>query len=234
MPSGQPPLSATDIQCLEAWVSNLSAQPSDAGSDGVPPKDSGTTCAAPQTSCGGVCVNLQTDAMNCGKCGNKCAVACSSGMCVATCPMGTTNCGGSCVDTKVDPNNCGTCGKVCGNGQTCVAGACTCGATVSFSSQVQPIFTASCTAAACHGGIMPAQGLDLTAGKSYSLLVGHAASECSNRTRVIPSDVTGSYLWSKLTGTNMCFGSQMPKIGGLSQSQTDTIRAWICSGAKNN
>jgi hypothetical protein len=36
----------------------------------------------------------------------------------------------------------------------------------------------------------------------------------------------------KLTNTNLCFGTQMPKSGrSLPQSEVDLIAAWICSGA---
>ena len=69
--------------------------------------------------CGGSCVDLNKDALNCGACGG----ACSTG---ATC------CGGACDDLSLDVANCGTCGSactvangssVCGNGQ-CAVGSC--------------------------------------------------------------------------------------------------------------
>jgi hypothetical protein len=80
------------------------------------------------------------------------------------------------------------------------------------------------------------QGLNLSTGKSYSNLVNVSAGECSDgRKRVVPGSPPTSYLVQKLTGVNMCSGSQMPKQGqGLPSAQTQTIVNWICSGAPNN
>jgi len=106
---------------------------------------------------------------------------------------------------------------------------------VSFSGTVQPIFTASCVTNACHGGVMPQKGLVLVAGKSYSSLVNVLATECNDgRKRVVPGSGSTSYLLQKLLGVNMCFGSQMPKVGSLTAAQTQTISNWICNGAPNN
>jgi hypothetical protein len=82
---------------------------------------------------------------------------------------------------------------------------------------------------------MPAQGLNLSAGMAYADLVGVAASECSDgRQRVLKGDAVKSYLIQKLTGTNMCSGTPMPKTGSLSGSQVALIGSWICAGAPNN
>ena len=52
---------------------------------------------------------------------------------------------------------------------------------------------------------------------------------------VTPGDVSKSYLENKLTGIGMCSGSQMPKAGSsLPAADLAKIRAWICSGAKND
>jgi hypothetical protein len=42
----------------------------------------GTECAAPLVRCGRFCVDLQTDGLNCGVCGNACAVSCVTGICM--------------------------------------------------------------------------------------------------------------------------------------------------------
>lgn len=58
-------------------------------------------CAGGQTCCGTTCVNLATDAMNCGTCGTACSAGAQPGCC-----------GGSCVDL-VSNTNCGACGRDC-------------------------------------------------------------------------------------------------------------------------
>lgn len=71
--------------------------------------------------------NLNSDASNCGACGNTCppGYQCNNGSC--TCPPGTVDCGGQCVDISTDASNCGACGNICSfpNAQgICNAGAC--------------------------------------------------------------------------------------------------------------
>jgi hypothetical protein len=66
-------------------------------------------CTIGRTCCGGGCVNLNNDPMNCGACGTHCAGAnnlCSGGTCVApcaanvaTCATGSYCCGTSCCHT---------------------------------------------------------------------------------------------------------------------------------------
>jgi hypothetical protein len=52
---------------------------------------------------------------------------------------------------------------------------------------------------------------------------------------VVPGDVQGSLLIGKLTGTNLCNGSQMPKGDPpLAPELIDTIASWICQGAEDN
>jgi hypothetical protein len=104
----------------------------------------------------------------------------------------------------------------------------------SYATDVHPIWVAQgCASGACHSGARPAEGLELsTAAIGYSKLVNVASGQCSTRKRVVPNDVATSYLMNKLTGSGMCFGSQMPKAsGGLSQLELDTVRSWILSNA---
>jgi len=79
---------------------------------------------------------------NCGGCRMACDIAtadqCTAGACdcasepgVGACEGATPNCCGGgigCVDLMADPNNCGACGRSCGEGESCVAGVCACGA----------------------------------------------------------------------------------------------------------
>jgi hypothetical protein len=72
----------------------------------------GVCCPTGQTACGGVCVDEQTNASNCGQCGNSCgAGSCLNGSC--SCPAPGVVCGGACVDVGTDNNNCGSCGTIC-------------------------------------------------------------------------------------------------------------------------
>jgi phospholipase C len=73
--------------------------------------------------CGGNCVDLQSDANNCGACGVRCGAGqCAGGACA--CPGALVTCGGACVDTQSDTANCGGCGNACPNGSGCLAGRC--------------------------------------------------------------------------------------------------------------
>ena len=94
--------------------------------------DSGGTidgggCVPGRTLCGAVCVDTESDPINCGGCG----VACAAGeACVgrryeaAGCPGTQMDCGGMCVDTQSNDVHCGGCGFVCGPKQRCTMGMC--------------------------------------------------------------------------------------------------------------
>jgi hypothetical protein len=76
----------------------------------------------------------------------------------------------------------------------------------------------------CHGGL--AQGFSL------SSWIGVAASECKDLDLVAPGDPEHSYIIRKLTGTGMCSGVRMPKVGGpLPPAKIQQIYDWICEGA---
>jgi hypothetical protein len=117
-------------------------------------------------------------------------------------------------------------------GGTCIS----CGAPVSLSAQVQPIFTSTCATAGCHTGAHPQAGLTLGAGQSWSNLV-NVRSGCSDgRLRVTAGETAHSYLINKLTGVGMCSGTRMPggSAAPLNNAQMAAIRGWICEGAPNN
>ena len=69
------------------------------------------TCPHGETCCDGGCVDLNTNALHCGRCD-------------VACPPGQTCCDGACKDLQSDPANCGECGKRCPPGKVCVAGRC--------------------------------------------------------------------------------------------------------------
>lgn len=62
-----------------------------------------------------------------------------------------------------------------------------------------------------------------------------AAVECSDqRKRVLPGQPSQSYVIDKLMNVDICFGTQMPKLGAVPSAQITTIANWICEGAPNN
>jgi hypothetical protein len=108
---------------------------------------------------------------------------------------------------------------------------------VSFSADVQPIFTANCAFVGCHAAPAPQEALDLRAGRSYARLVNVDSRGCRRFKRVLPGRPDASYLLFKLAGPPQeCFsGDRMPDLAPpLPASDQDTIRAWIAQGAPNN
>lgn len=99
-------------------------------------------CRPGETLCGGtLCVDVTTDASNCGYCWNECRFqllgaehanpTCRDGLCGIECVAGWANCDGldanGCeTELNVDPLHCGACGNQCDTaaGQPCVAGRC--------------------------------------------------------------------------------------------------------------
>jgi cytochrome c peroxidase len=86
------PLEITDDEAhdLEAFLRSLTGQPvsPDLTADlrpAPPPPPQGPMCTPPMTMCGTTCVDTDSDAMNCGACGNVCPVnkpTCAVGTCV--------------------------------------------------------------------------------------------------------------------------------------------------------
>lgn len=86
-------------------------------------------CPESETRCSNNCVNLQTDASNCGRCGTACTRSedCRDGICAAgdvACQEGQTRCSNTCVNTSNDVLNCGTCGVICAIDEECTGGTC--------------------------------------------------------------------------------------------------------------
>ena len=121
-----------------------------------------------------------------------------------------------------------------GGGTADAAAACT--GTVSYATDVQPIFSGNCTSGPCHNPQRLSGELDLTSPDSYSQLLGVASSECDGRVRVTAGDVAQSYLFDKVTGAECPGTDPMPPPGlpALSAAQIDTLRTWICTGAADD
>ena len=112
-----------------------------------------------------------------------------------------------------------------------------------FSSIQQEIFDTTDSSGrlacvSCHtsAGRVPPAGLDLTAGNSYSRLVGVSSVERPGVMRVAPGDPDNSYIVHKLEGGPNIVGVRMPRGTGpyLSDGQMMVIRRWIAEGAANN
>ena len=82
---------------------------------------------AGMVACGNTCVDLLTDAENCGECGQTCGMGgfCTGGVC--ECLEGFSVCErDGCVDLQTDANNCGECQRPCPEGAICAEGECLC------------------------------------------------------------------------------------------------------------
>jgi|AP95_1055475.scaffolds.fasta_scaffold00408_2 hypothetical protein len=100
---------------------------------------------------------------------------------------------------------------------------------VSYSAQIQPIFSASCGGSSCHiPG--PRNGVSL---ENYAAVVASAGSQYLSLV-VLPGNAAESPLIDKLGGAPQ-FGQQMPDGGAsLSLAQVQLIATWIDEGAQNN
>lgn len=106
-----------------------------------------------------------------------------------------------------------------------------------FAEDIEPIFFNNCASADCHDSDEPEEGMDLTQGNVHASLVNTSAIQCMDeeRQRVAPDSPDDSYVVDKLTGVDLCFGDQMPKVGNpLSDAEIELIRQWIAAGAPNN
>jgi hypothetical protein len=107
---------------------------------------------------------------------------------------------------------------------------------LSYASDIQPIWDASCQGTVCHdpAGTL-GNGLDLS-GNAYDRLVGVGAVG-ANRPLVDPSEPDNSYLLNKLDGSFADpdvngGGGQMPLLmPALDDGTIDTVRSWIAQGA---
>ncbi len=106
-----------------------------------------------------------------------------------------------------------------------------------LSGEVQPILAARCSQGPCHGGAIPARGLDLrNAASTLATAVGVASEECPTVTRVEPGSPATSYLMWKLQGGGPCVvGARMPRSSPpLTADEQSTIGRWISAGAKDD
>jgi hypothetical protein len=107
---------------------------------------------------------------------------------------------------------------------------------ISFSADVQPIFTRSCAKSGCHAGSSASFifGLSLEQGQAYGNLVGVSSGEEPTLKRVEPGRSDLSYIIRKLEGSGL--GDRMPADGPpyLPDTEIQLIRDWIDQGASDN
>ncbi len=109
---------------------------------------------------------------------------------------------------------------------------------ISFTLQIQPVFTQSCAFVGCHGAsdrFPPGAGLVLDSGVARENLVGRPSQEQQTSVLVLPEDPDRSYLIRKLEGTAGVVGDRMPQGGPyLTPSQMVPFRLWVEQGALDN
>ena len=94
-------------------------------------------------------------------------------------------------------------------------------AVVSFSTNIVPVFNASCNSSGCHSATAPAAGLNLTPASAYSSLMA------KNETYTV--NPTASNLYIEIAN------GEMPKGGSpLSSYNQQLVLKWIQQGALNN
>ena len=103
---------------------------------------------------------------------------------------------------------------------------------VSFSSDIQPVFDLSCATSGClRAG--HSTNLNLTKGNSYTDLINVRSMNYAPLKLVEPGKSEDSVLYLKIVGSSET-GSKMPPGGTLSDASVANIRAWITEGAENN
>lgn len=90
----------------------------------------------------------------------------------------------------------------------------------------------------CHTstGRNPSGGMNLNHDAAYDQIVGMSARGKPSAVRVVPGDVTNSYIVQKLEGASDIVGRRMPINGPpyLTDGQILIIRRWIALGAPRN
>jgi hypothetical protein len=142
----------------------------------------------------------------------------------------------------------------CANKDAVLGVAPTVHGTTSLSLDVQPIFSASCASAFCHGSPLGAP-MSLLPSDAFNSLVGVASCEAPSLQRVNAGHSAASYLLVKIEGTQSVIqsaggcatctfpagstgncGARMP-LGGppyLSDAEIQLIRDWVDEGAADN
>jgi hypothetical protein len=114
--------------------------------------------------------------------------------------------------------------------------------TISFASNIQPIYTRSCAVGGCHDGATRAQNLDLSTGAAYSQTVKRRSTQ-QNLNLILPGKPDDSYLIRKIEGGPNITGVLMPqdcpatpRNGAICLSPDDiqAVRTWVLACAPQN
>jgi hypothetical protein len=104
---------------------------------------------------------------------------------------------------------------------------------VSFSADIQPILTQSCTS--CHNATTRSGGLVLDAGVAFANIVQVPSGQVPSQNYVESGAPDRSYLFRKLTGAPGISGSRMPRndptFFDRNPDQLELVRQWIQEGA---
>lgn len=106
--------------------------------------------------------------------------------------------------------------------------------TATFTRVKDEIFTPTCAQLGCHDTIGHQENQILTASRAYANTVNVPSVQMPSLVKVAPGNVTGSYLYRKITGSGIT-GDRMPQgLPPLTDSQIKLIRDWIRRGAPND
>src|SRR5262249_38660122 len=104
---------------------------------------------------------------------------------------------------------------------------------VSFSADIQPIFTQRCTS--CHYATRRSGGVGLDAGVAFATIVQVPRGGVPAQNYVEPNAPDRSYLFRKITGAAGISGSRMPQndptFFDRNPDQLALVRQWIQEGA---
>ena len=102
---------------------------------------------------------------------------------------------------------------------------------VSFSQDIEPIFTGTCAVAGCHNSGTQESRVNLS---TYDAALNSVGVQYG--TEIInPGNPDDSPIIDKISNNNPQYGVRMPESGSpLSPAEIDSIRAWIEDGAPNN
>ncbi len=185
-------------------------------------------CAAGESCCSSVCVDLQRDVAHCGMCGARCQApngvpACAAGRCaIDTCTAGFANCNGNVADgceanLSTDGTNCGRCGTACEDVPN-AAVACV-GARCGFS---------------CRAGYADCDGMGANGCERITSADPAHCGRCNNVCPTPPGATAplcgmGSCAFSCAPGRGNCDGD--PANGCEVDTQRDVAHCGACSNA---